>query len=634
MKLLILALLSLTARADYFPVPERPVPDLASWRSGRFTVDASLVPGFSHAQRLAMVSGFSANLRKQFQTLSSAHKPVACTDASAADYAFAQRALGQHDECVAFAEQCGADAPFVALVGAQCSSDRFEVAKAEEFFERAVSAASPARAQAVLEYASYENFGPHPERVDSILARETSWSETDRTLWKGLIRRMGRADLGNLSRADVDKFLAARIADQTGDFHDLLVSFRLGIEIGDDSLTTALNDLVANGPKFRTPLLWYYHAYQASYFGFGEDFRLARQVYDVYDQYTDRWSTLPSENNTYTYTELYASACKASLLSGADLAAFDGFKADLRRGAISFDAALSRAAALARKFPAKADVLSAYGGLLSMAARHDEAMDTYWRAHRACRYYHRANWGLILERRYRKYSGMPDYAANEAKVAALVKTLPVPAVTGTYIVNWASLNAAERERVLYGSRIWIPYYSMLSAAGSSVYIKAPFDLLSDSPGMSEVKDERIEGDGHDTDHRLWDDVRGLGGAVVIADANEVFQTAQGDYNLLGHEMTHQFHDYLSKQVSPLADCIESQFALAQKRANFPDAYSGTNSKEFFAQGVTYYLVPVGSAERFGLNQSWLPAHNPSQFSFIRSIEASGGDLDKITCLAN
>jgi hypothetical protein len=630
---LLLALVAMPAQADDFPNHQRPVPTLAEWREGRALVDVSLVPGFSHAERVKMANGFTAALKAQYGALEALKKPATCLESSAADFALAQRALGRHEDCLSFTQLC-AENPAVALIGAQCASDHFDVAKSEEFYERATAVSSGVRPLAAFEYAYYENFGPHPDRVDSILARETSWSESDRALWKGVIRRAGAADLENLTKPAVDRFLAARIADQSGDFHDRLLSARIAIEIGDDALTGALNDLVANGPKFRSPLLWYYHAYQASYYGFADDFRLARGVYDTYDRYSDRWTSLPTENNTYTYTEMYASACRANLLSGPDLTAFNALKASLRKGSMPFDTALARVTALAKKFPAKAEVLSAYGGLLSMAGQHAGAMDAYWNAHRACRYYNRANWGILLEKRYLKYNSLPDYAANEAKVAALVKEIEVPAVTSKYFVNWASLNASERERVLYGSRIWVPYYSTLSAAGSSVYIKAPFDLLSDSPSMSEVKDERIEGDGHDTDHRLWDDVRGLGGQVVIADANEVFQTAQGDYNLLGHEMTHQFHAFLSTQKSPLADCIEGQFALATSRKNFPDAYSGTNSKEFFAQGVTYYLVPEGSAERFGLNQSWLPAHNPLQFSFIRSIDSSGGDLSRITCSAN
>ncbi|MGZ3653414.1 MAG: hypothetical protein ACXWSC_19775, partial [Bdellovibrionota bacterium] len=85
--------------------------------------------------------------------------------------------------------------------------------------------------------------------------------------------------------------------------------------------------------------------------------------------------------------------------------------------------------------------------------------------------------------------------------------------------------------------------------------------------------------------------------------------------------------------SVLADCIEQLYALSLKLHNFPDAYSSTNSKEHFAQGVTYYLVPADAPERFGLNQSWLPRNNKLQFDFIQSIDGAGGDVAKIRCSA-
>ncbi|MGZ3720705.1 MAG: hypothetical protein ACXWR1_20225, partial [Bdellovibrionota bacterium] len=598
--------------------------------------DASFVPNFSHAQRVKMSDQFAADLAKQFEAMKKFPKPAACSAPEAADYAAALRATGRHSECVQFAAECGSASPLISLTGAQCESDRFNAPQAEALFEQATDpkfAASPDYPMVAFEYATYENFGPHPERVDGILARVPGWDASTRALWKGLIRRAGSADLGDLTKPQVDRFLLDQLASAPALLHDLLLSLKIGIAIGDDALTAALNDLAANSAKFKSPLSWYYHAYQAMYYGFSTDFRFARKVYDVYDRYADQWISLPSENNTYTYSELYSGVCKASLLSGQDLADFKALKASLRKGATTFENALAKVGTLAKKFSGKADVMAAYGGLLSMAARHDESIAAYWQAHRDCRYYNRANWGLTLEKRFRKYSSMPDYAANEAKVAAAVKDIPVPGVTGKYFVNWNSLNPALRERVIYGSRIWVPYYQTLSGAGSSVFIKSPFDLLSESPGMSDVADTRIEGDGHDTDHRLWDDVRGLGGQVVIADANEVFQTAQGDYNLLGHEMTHQFHQYLSEEKSPLADCIEQLYALSLKLHNFPDAYSSTNSKEHFAQGVTYYLVPADAPERFGLNQSWLPRNNKLQFDFIQSIDGAGGDVAKIRCSA-
>jgi hypothetical protein len=163
------------------------------------------------------------------------------------------------------------------------------------------------------------------------------------------------------------------------------------------------------------------------------------------------------------------------------------------------------------------------------------------------------------------------------------------------------------------------------------YIKYAFDLLSDSPGMSEIAEQRIGGKNYPNDNRLWDDVRGVGGETVVADLAEVFQTVQGDYNLLGHEMTHQFQALLEKVDPAGLSCVEKLYEKDKLNKNFPDGYSAYNKEEHFAQGVTYWLIPSDAPARFGLNHSWLEQNDPEQLSFINSINSSGGDLSKITC---
>jgi hypothetical protein len=632
-------LLSAPAHADssFLPARMKAVPDLASWRKNHLLQDVEELPGLTDQQKQAILGKITGNLKAQYTALSSVPKPASCAGAPAVNYVYALRATGQHSACVQFAGNClaTADSPLVALVGAQCEADRQNATAAESYFAVASSpkfAAHPDYDQALLENAMYENFGPHPEMVEALLAREPRWDQATRALWKGVIRRAGSVDTGGLTHAQVDKFLDDQIKQARGDLHDLLLSLKIAIAVNvDERLTDGLNLLSDQTGSFRTPLGYYSTAYRAVYEGFGDDFAMARGIYDLYDHFADQWATFPTEENTYNYSELYGVICKANLLQGNDLDNFNQLRANLRAGKLDFNSALTQVEALAGKFSGKADVMATYGSLLSQAGRHDEALKAYWTAHRDCRYYNRANWGLVLEKRYRRYSALPDYAANEAKAAAAVKAIQVPQVTSQYFVNWNSLTSAEQGRVLYGSRIWVPYYQMMFNAKSRVFIKNPSDLLSDTPGLEDIKDERIEGDGHVTDHRLWDDVRGVGGEVVAADASEVFQGVQGDYNLLGHEMTHQFHAVLANEKSPLADCIEGQYAWAKKNHHFPDDYSSVNSKEFFAQGVTYYLVPADSPERFGLNQSWLPKYDPQQFDFIKSIDAAAGAESKIEC---
>jgi hypothetical protein len=130
---------------------------------------------------------------------------------------------------------------------------------------------------------------------------------------------------------------------------------------------------------------------------------------------------------------------------------------------------------------------------------------------------------------------------------------------------------------------------------------------------------------------LWDDVRGLGGGTVIADHDETFESVQGDYNLLGHEMTHQFHFYLQQYQPLLSKCVDKLFSQAKRKDTFPDRYAATNVMEYFAQAVTYYLIPADSPARYGTNSSWYPKHDPDMYKFIQSIESSNGDFKSIIC---
>lgn len=226
---------------------------------------------------------------------------------------------------------------------------------------------------------------------------------------------------------------------------------------------------------------------------------------------------------------------------------------------------------------------------------------------------------------------MPDYESNEKKVERELGSHQIPQEISSYISDWNALDAPTQRRVEYGMRIWLPWISLLKNSGYSTYIKFAFDLLSDSPNSADLKDERIGGQNYPNDNRLWDDVRGAGGDTVIADASEVFQTVQGDYNLLGHEMAHQFQGLLESKYQAGLTCIQSIYDSAKAAKNFPDAYSAQNKEEHFAQGVTYYLVPPDSPQRFGLNQKWLVEHNPQQLAFIQSIESAAGDLNRISC---
>ncbi len=630
------AVLAIPASAQVPGLPDfqLPVPEITlqpfSLNKKDFSNPSTSAMTEAEAEKLA------AELTRQFEVFAKYKgKPKpACTSTDALPYILSFHIRGDYRGCIDFARACSTTAvdPRVILRGALCGSSSYDFSAADDLFEAAANARFQSLAEfkeVLFQYASYAMLGNRESEVESILARHPSWNLEERKSWEGVIRRLSNIQQGDLTNDEVDRFLNARLTTEIGTFLALLKNIKLSISLNDHRYEDAISELKAYASSFENPLLWYTTAYNVMYFGLDQDFRLARKIYDAYDPYAHRWSWFPNENNTYTYSEIYASACPANLAKGQAAAELGNIKRDIQNGTVGAQQALNALNALNVRFPNKADILTAIGGMYSMLERHEEAIATYWDAHRLCRYYNRANWGLLLEKRFARYSKMEDYQKNLDRLARELAGLTLPMDMPRYIVNWNSLGGEARKRVYYGARIWLPYVKMLADNGRAAYIKYAFELLSDSPGMSHMRDRRILNTPND--NRLWDDVRGLGGDTVIADLSEVMQTIHGDYNLLGHEVAHQFEYLMNEFHDPGYQCIVKLYEKAKREDNFPDAYAAGNKEEHFAQLVTYYLVPSDSPKRFGLNRRWLETNDGFALLFIQSIDASKGAIGNITC---
>lgn len=639
MKTILFALLlSSVAQAQLAAPPEsfRPLPEAPTFRKGEDQEDPVEVPeplSETMAVDLRNLAGILGEQHRQFTELARQTAP-ACDSAGAADYTIALQLTGQYDDCASFARRCGASAktPIVALRGGLCQVAQFQYAAADPLLNLATSASFAVHVdfnEAVLSHASTALYGIHADQVDAILARNPRWNADDRRLWKALLQRYGSIQRNGVSDAEINQFLERQIASTQGGFRSLLQSLRVGFLRMEEKYDEAMKTLIREAPAFRHPLLWSDLSYQVFYAGLKSNFASARWLYDATLPYLHPFSTLPTEFNTYNYTELENSVCRTRLLQASESAEFKSLKRSFQKGELSPVQGLTAIQVLMQKYPQKADLLTTYGGFLSMNDRRPEAIAAFWQAHQLCPYYNRAHWGLLLEKRYLKYSHLPDSAANLARLEREIAGRPLPPSAATYFVNWNSLSTTAQKRIQFGARIWLPYLDALIRQSKRTYIKASFELLSESPELSHVRDLRITYSPYD--HRLWDDVRGLGGEMVVADLNEVMQTYQGDYNLLGHEMAHQFQ-YLSAEIAPAVfSCIVKLYAEAKAQGNFPESYSALNKEEHFAQGVTYFLIPSDVPPRFGFTQAWLTQFNPRQWRFIQSIDQARGNLAGIGC---
>jgi hypothetical protein len=615
------------ALADISLLPERSFPLPGGGHPREFT-DLS---GLSRVEKRKGVEALAAELKRQYARLFSLERPAQCLDPSAPDYALSLRVKGRYDECLAYAKECGPgiSSPEVLVQGALCAFDRSQFPEATALFEEATHprfASAGAYRRAVLEFAMFEMYGLRPGKVDEILLLDSQLSPEQRALWKAVLLRSGGLATGRFTKKEVDDFLASRLPQEDPFLRTLLLAMQIDILADEDRLSQAFEKLLAYAAEIRDPLQWYYKAYLLVYRGSNTDFGLARLIYDAYDPYAHPFTSLPVEFNTYTYGQLYGSVCAKSLSQGPLRASLQEIKAKFRSGALGRVGALAQIEALLRASPGKADLLTVKAGLLSLGGEREEAFQVYWQAHRACRYYHRANWGLTLEKRFRRYSAMPDYAENEQRVKDTVRGLTVPSAAAQYYRNWGALAGGSREKVIFGARVWLPYYGLLAGNGRRTYIKFPFELLSESPGRESVADRRVT---DPIDHRLWDDIRGIGGNPVVADLEEISNAVHGDYNLLAHEMAHQFHGYLDDSGHVGSSCITRLYGAAKGRGLFANTYSGSNEREYFAEGVTYSIVPPGAPERYGINRSWYQRNDSLLLRFIDRITA--GKVDGIHC---
>ena len=629
---------ALSSAQTSWPETFLPIPD-------RF--EAPVSPGIPGRQRFDVledifgvrklkVEKLAADLDLQFKKSLLPDRPKNCSDPNAPAYARRLLVSGELQSCADYARSCrretGVANSAVFTIGAECEAGRYHYQDADFLFRTAIANGrqrDDAYEAATLRYAAFALLSDRESEVSGILTRSFPLSETP--YWEAVLATAARLDPSPLTKKDAVQFLDTKIATSNGRLRDLLRSLRLRIDVAEYIYADGFDRLEAWGPEFEDPLLWYEQAYKIIYHAMNTEFAEARKIYDVFDRYASPLWNFPNEENTYNYTELYQSVCRNSLLDSAGLKKFDSIRKKIRNGQLPSDRALVEVSAFANRYPDRADVLTTYGALLALNDRHDEALKTYWSAHRACRYFNRANWGLTLEKRHFRYRGLPNYQDADQVIDSELANRKIPTEIATYIQNWDAFGSQVQKRIAYGARIWLPFMKTLEGEGYHSYIKFSFDLLSDSPGLSSIRDERIGGANYPNDNRLWDDVRGLGGGTVIADAAEVFNTVVGDYNLLGHEMAHQFQYLMEKTYKPGLNCITDLYQDAKQSATFPDPYSAQNKEEHFAQGVTYWLVPKASPRRFGINRSWLETNAQKQIWFIESIDRANGDLRKVRC---
>jgi hypothetical protein len=518
----------------------------------------------------------------------------------------------------------------VLLETVQAAVSEFKFARGMELCTQAIASefsAAPDYRSAVLECANLALKTEYQEQVATILTNEFKGEQTRLA--------QGTLELWFLGQTPLVKEDEANLFLQT-----LLLTaaprLRSYIHLNQiqhlDRNRYKYNDMLVylekNVGEILDPSEWIDNAYDGFYHQEGTDtFRLAQIIYDAYLPFVTKFSWLPIETNTQNYSEIYSTVCQSKVAHGDAFETLAEYRKQYLLGIYGAPDLLGVLLDLSQQNPATADILDFSAHLQTRAGAvdaDDQAAATYFEAHQACGYYNRSHWGLVNIIRRKRHHAFSDYEKRLQLMKETVEKLPNMDALSSYVLNWESLDDDARLRAKFSLRFWAPHIEFLAASRQKVYIKRGFELLSTVPYMSSIRDMRITYSG---DNRLWDDVRGLGGSLVIVDLEEMMDGPFGVYNLAGHEVGHQFHSSLPAGSK---ECIENLYARAKERNVFADPYAKTNSHEYFAQGVGYYMWPPDSPKRFGLNRQWLLDNDPDLDAFLTSI-AEAQDVYEIVC---
>lgn len=569
--------------------------------------------------------------------------PQRCQDESSYDYVLSLTVQGAFESCYQYVAACLRTHPqqlplTTIMQGARCARSSQSMAVVQQVFEAGLR--SPLfrgdnASALVLEYGLFAQYSIYQSHTSRILAAHPFWSAGERGLAQSLIDFLGKTADSEAEKTRVFNFIDQQIAKSQGFYSRLLRTHRVQLNLNEYRFQNAFQLLQQDAAFLQNPLDWWPAGFQTLYrLAENADFSLARNLYSAFIPYSNPRSYFPLEQNLYTYTQIENNICQDTMMSTSERQSVQKDLDNWKQSKLSLAEMIRRLEERDAQNSEKSDLLSAYAGLLVIANRPSEAREYYWRAHQLCPYNNRSHWGLLLLERKQRYASYPEFSSNLKKMEETLSGISFPNEIQSYIVNWNAFPEASQKRIKYGARIWAPFMKELNSQNYKVYIKMPFELLSMAPSFSSIRDRRIGPPDMPTyklDNRLWDDVRGAGGRYVVADHDETFETVQGDYNLLGHEIAHQFHAYLDSRYKSLSSCIEKLYSAAKTRNSFPDPYAATNSREYFAQGMTYFLVPADAPARYGINVSWYPQNDPDLYRFMLSIEDAKGDFRKIRC---
>ncbi|MEQ1875784.1 MAG: hypothetical protein ABL958_04000 [Bdellovibrionia bacterium] len=566
---------------------------------------------------------------------------VACDSNQLPAHLRGLRLLGRAGEAEAYGEKClyaegiilgDQERHSLILETAASAIASLHFKKAMGFYDLANAGAYSALGEyrlGILEQANLALRTEYQDQVSAILKKDKTWNAAQVKLAQAMLEMFFLGTSPLATETEILKFVDETKSSGGPRLRSYLnLNMLQHLDRNRYDYDGALAYLEKNVNEMLDPSEWVDNAYSVFYHQKdGQNFMVAQVIYDGYHTYAHMFAWLPVETNTKNYTETYGGSCRDNLSSGASFTSLLATRADFLAGAVDANGALGVMKDLVGKYGERADINDFVAHLLTRQNKDDAAAGMFFRSHTMCSSYNRSHWGLVNVLRRKRHHAYSDYEKRLEIMKAELEQLPAMSELSTYIVNWNGLDNEARLRLKYSLRFWKNHLGHLQSSGARVYIKRGFELMSQIPGMEKMRDLRVSYPG---DNRLWDDIRGLGGEMVLVDLEEMMDGPFGVYNLAGHEVAHQFHFSLP---ATLQGCIDKLYAQAKTKKVFADPYSSTNPAEYFAQGVGYQMWPEGSPARFGLNRKWLLDNDRDLDAFLTSI-LNAKAISEIKCPLN
>lgn len=587
---------------------------------------------FSDLQVESFAKTWATALSTQFAAIRAEDKPSEIP-ACGSDEAFRkQRAayvFGRYREVLNFADQCGTQLSRQAFRYAALSAIGLsETAMAEGYLRQAVAGLktfSNDDIGTLLLWASW--------RLDPVvLDLNVDWTAREKHLYFTVIRLSNRLGLPtDVSMVEYRAFLDSEFSSPgfSGFKRDLLFSLEARRMFYEDD--SAAFDLINRyGPQAEDPTVWMRVAYRVLFATPSSPtkmFRHADTVYRATWPYLHARSPLPTEDNVYTYTEIYDRECKSALLQGNARIEFATLKERWRNASIATNDFRNGVQKLVAANPKKSDLLVTLSTFAHMDGDLSLARDLAWTAHQLCPYFNRAALILTSLSKEESLRAETDYLSLEKSKIEDVRLLTIPSEISTYMVNWKQLTKSAQENLIWSIRGWLGYVPDLVLKAQASYVKFPFELMHEVPTLSPMKDTRS---GYERDNRLWDDMRGIGGPMIVSDYFEAPQAPYGAYNLLEHEMAHQLDFYFEKEQPAIFTCIEKLFVDATRRNVFVTSYAKLRY-EYFAVASESFFIPINYPLRFGVQRKWYEVNDRNLFDLLAAVTAGPAAAAAHTC---